>query len=48
MKLVSYIIIFLSLMLNGNAQEKAIILKNVNVVDVVQGNIRKGHDIVIK
>ena len=48
MKLVSYIIIFLSLMLNGNAQEKAIILKNVNVVDVVQGNIRKGQDIVIK
>ena len=47
MKLVSYIIIFLSLMLNGNAQEKAIILKKVNVVDVVQGYIRKGQDIVI-
>ena len=48
MKLVSYIIIFLSLMLNGNAQEKAIILKNVNVVDVVEGSIRKGQDVVIK
>ena len=48
MKLVSCIIIFLSLVLNGNAQEKAIILKNVNVVDVVQGNIRKGQDVVIE
>ena len=28
------------LWLNGTAQEKAIILKNTNVVDVVEGNIR--------
>ncbi|MBC5622301.1 amidohydrolase family protein [Butyricimonas hominis] len=36
------------LWLNGTAQEKAIILKNTNVVDVVEGNIREGVDVVVK
>ena len=40
--------IFLLLHIEGYAQQKAIILKNVNVVDVVQGNIHRGVDIVVK
>ena len=42
MKLIVCIAIFFLCSFNGYAQEKAIIFKNVNVVDVVEGNIRKG------
>ena len=48
MKLIVCIAIFFLCSFNGYAQEKAIIFKNVNVVDVVEGNIRKGQDVVIK
>ena len=48
MKLIVCITIFFLCSFNGYAQEKAIIFKNVNVVDVVEGNIRKGQDVVIK
>lgn len=48
MRLIGCVIISLLCCFHGNAQEKAIILKNVNVVDVVEGSIRKGQDVVIK
>ena len=48
MRLIGCIIISFLFYFHGNAQEKAIILKNVNVVDVVEGSIRKGQDVVIK
>ena len=48
MKLIVCIAIFFLCSCNGYAQEKAIIFKNVIVVDVVEGNIRKVQDVVIK
>ena len=48
MRLIGCVIISLLCCFHGNAQEKAIILKNVNVVDVVEGSIRKGQDVVVK
>lgn len=48
MKWMFGIVLFLSFVLDGNAQKKVTILKHVNVVDVVQGNIREGQDIVIE
>ncbi len=48
MRLIGCVIISLLWCFHGHAQEKAIILKNVNVVDVVEGSIRKGQDVVIK
>lgn len=49
MRKIYYLIaILLVFRLGGNAQEKAIVLKNVNVVDVIRGNIREGVDVVVK
>lgn len=40
--------ILLLLHIEGWAQREAIILKNVNIVDVVEGSIHKGQDVVMK
>ena len=48
MRLVGSIIIFFLLCFHGNAQEKIVVLKNVNIVDVVEGSIHKGQDVVMK
>lgn len=49
MKKIYYLIaILLMFRFGGHAQEKAIVLKNVNVVDVIRGNIREGVDVVVK